>query len=538
MPDPAGALAWCLTQHEARHGAFPSEGGRNVWLTQFGLFGNERGVPLADLEAHALAHYATADFTEQEIRQTVGGIYRREVGKHGSKPYTASKASDNRAAFSASFGQKENGPPAELPPTFPAAVYDALPDYLRRCCAPFTGHERAVMLLGTLAVLSGCFPAVGGEYNRRRFGLNLFAFIIAPAASGKGTLAWARRLAYPHHKALTDASRAARADYEAELAAHRAAGKGKATTPPPVAPPPYKLLYLPGNTSAAALATALAENDGRGIMCETEADTLSGALGSDFGNFSDVLRKAFQHEPAPLLRKTDRQHLDLAHPALSIALTGTPGQLPRLMPTAEDGLVSRFLFYVFEQTPVWQDVSPAAGPPLTPIIDLLADELSRMIAAAPVAEEPGCYAVEITLAPADWQRLNTAGQAGLNEASDTAGGAGASTAFRLGLIAWRIVGLLIVLRCFESGQAPAGRLEADPADVGTALAIMDTARAHALAVLAMLPTPGGRAGGKFAAKASQQARIHELHAQGLSYREIAEQTGVPFSTVRNWLKDA
>ncbi|GAA4054416.1 hypothetical protein GCM10022409_46850 [Hymenobacter glaciei] len=51
------------------------------------------------------------------------------------------------------------------------------------------------MLLGTLAVLSGCFPAVGGTYNKRRFGLNLFAFIIAPAASGKGTLAWARRLA-------------------------------------------------------------------------------------------------------------------------------------------------------------------------------------------------------------------------------------------------------------------------------------------------------------------------------------------------------
>ena len=98
-------------------------------------------------------------------------------------------------------------------------------------------------------------------------------------------------------------------------------------------------MALPSNTTAAALQTALAENDGRGIMCETETDTLSGALGADFGNFSDVLRKAFHHEPVSLLRKTDRQHLDLERPALSIALTGTPGQLPRLMPTAEDGLV-------------------------------------------------------------------------------------------------------------------------------------------------------------------------------------------------------
>ena len=58
-----------------------------------------------------------------------------------------------------------------------------------------------------------------GTYNKRRFGLNLFTFIIAPAASGKGTLAWARRLAWPYHKALTDASCADRLDYDAELAA-------------------------------------------------------------------------------------------------------------------------------------------------------------------------------------------------------------------------------------------------------------------------------------------------------------------------------
>lgn len=423
------------------------------------------------------------------------------------------------------------------PPTFPATLYEALPDYLRRCCEHFTGHERAVMLLGTLAVLSGCFPAVGGTYGRRRAGLNLFAFIIAPAASGKGALAFARRLAWPWHSRLVEESRARRAEYELELAAQRSAGKGKAPTAE-LSAPPRKLLYMPANTTAAALFTALAENNGRGIICETEADTLSGALGSDFGSFGDVLRKAFHHEPVALLRKTDRQYLDLAHPAISIALTGTPGQLPRLMPTAEDGLVSRFLFYRFEQSPVWHDVSPDAGPDLTLAIDSLASELSEMIAAAPEASpEPGRYPVLLTLSAADWQRLNNAGAAGLVDATEAAGGQGASTAFRLGLIAWRIVGLLTVLRCYEDKQAPYGELLATPTDVSTALAIMDTVRAHALAVLAVLPTPAaGRPIGRGAAKASQHAQVHELGAQGLSYREIAKQTGVPFSTVRNWLK--
>lgn len=422
------------------------------------------------------------------------------------------------------------------PPTFPPAVYEALPDYLRRCCQPFEGHERAVMLLGTLAVLSGCFPAVGGTYGRRRAGLNLFAFLIAPAASGKGTLAWARRLAWPWHNRLVEESRARRDEYELELAAHRAAGKGKAPTAEPSAPP-RKLLYLPANITAAALSTALAENNGRGIICETEADTLSGALGSDFGSFSDVLRKAFHHEPVALLRKTDRQHLDLAHPALSIALTGTPGQLPRLMPTAEDGLVSRFLFYLFEQSPVWHDVSPAAGPDLTLAIDSLAGELSEMIAAAPEASpEPGRYPVLLTLSPADWQRLNEAGAAGLADATDAAGGQGASTAFRLGLIAWRIVGLLTVLRCYEDGQAPYGELLADPIDVGTALAIMDTVRAHALAVLSMLPAPASnQPKGRRAVKASQRAQALALQAQGLSVPQIAKQMGAGNSTVYRWL---
>ncbi|MBC6991944.1 DUF3987 domain-containing protein [Hymenobacter sp. BT491] len=526
------AADWCFAQHTKRHGLPPAPGeGHNIWLAALTKFCNESGAEQNDVLALALST-APAGHDEAKITATVAGIYRRDSAAHGSRPYTAPEPTGNKTYFPASFRQKENPPP----PTFAAAVYDALPNFLQRACYPFEGHEKAVMLLGTLAVLSGCFPAVGGTYNKRRFGLNLFTFIIAPAASGKGTLAWARRLAWPHHKALTDASRAARLDYEAELAAYKTAGKAKASlTPPPAAPPPYKLLYLPGNTTAAALQTALAENDGRGIMCETEADTLTGALGADFGNFSDVLRKAFQHEPISLLRKTDRQHLDLARPALSIALTGTPGQLPRLMPSAEDGLVSRFLFYVFEQTPTWQDVSPSAGPPLDPYFDRLAEELTRMIAAVPEADEAGTYPVEITLAAPDWQRLNTAGAAGLDEALALAGGAGGSSAYRLGLVAWRIAGLLTLLRCFENGQAPTGRLEADPADVGTALAIMDTARAHALAVLAMLPTPGGTPS-RYAAKAEQETRAQELHAQGLGVREIARQVGVHFTTVARWLR--
>lgn len=526
--DPTGALAWCLTQYEKRQGPLPAKGSRNSYLAALGLFCNERGVPLADLEAHALATYTAHDFEEEEIKQTLRGIYTREAASHSSKPYTAPKP----------FAIKEgNEPSTKLPDTFSASVYDTLPDFLRRCCAPFDGHEKAVMLLGALAVLSGCFPGVGGIYNRRRFGLNLFALILAPAASGKGTLGFARRLVWPYHKRLADASKEARAQYEAELTGYRtkAKGKGGNDASPPIEPPQLMLL-LPGNTTAAALQAALADNEGRGIICETEADTLSGALGSDYGNFSDVLRKAFQHEPISLLRKTDRQYIDLENPALSIALTGTPGQLAALMPTAENGLVSRFLFYTFEQVPEFADPSPNAGPPLDPIIDKLGEELLRMIEVVQLPCKPGNYSIEITLNQADWESIRAAGKSGLLEAYAAAGGNGASTLFRLALIAWRIAGILTVVRCFERGEVPAGTLEADSADVTTALAIMETGLAHALSVLATMPTPNAAKGSNYAMKAEEEKKVRELHATGLSFRAIAEQTGIPYRTVGNWIK--
>ena len=199
--------------------------------------------------------------------------------------------------------------------------------------------------------------------------------------------------------------------------------------------------------------------------------------------------------------------------------------------------MSRILFYTFAQSPVWQDVSPAAGPPLDAHFIPLADELTRMIEATPHPDPttPGTYPVTLHLTPTDWHRLNEAGEAGLSEAA-TVGGAAASTAYRLGLIAWRIAGLLTVLRYFENGEAPTGRVDCTPADLGTALAIMHTARAHALAVLASLPQPTPPRANTAAAKADREATVKELHAQGRSMRDIADQTGVPKSTVERWLK--
>ncbi|MBG8552578.1 DUF3987 domain-containing protein [Hymenobacter guriensis] len=534
---PAEALAWCLAQHEQHHGPLPGAGGRNSWLTALAYFCNERGVPVDDLLPVAESRWAQPDFTALEIRRTVLGIYRRESARHGCQPWQAARSlsPEPPATPPAPRRRQAAGSPPPLPletPTIPAAVYAALPVFLQRCCAPFpTERERDVMLTGTLSILSGCFPQLQGLYDGATVGANLFSFTVAPAANGKGGLAWARRLAYPWHKALVQQSRQEQQEHELLLEQYqqqKRASKGKGPLPAAPEPPAFRQLYIPANSSAAGLIKALADNEGRGILCETEADTLSGALQQDWGNYSDLLRKAFHHEPYTYQRKTGREFYELERPQLSVALTGTPGQVQALIPTAEDGLFSRFLFYAFEAPHVWRDVSPAAGRGnLTAYFDELAQHVTQMIGAvtAPVV---------VQLTPGQWQQLNAAGTAWLAAAVAQTGEESGSVVKRLGLTAFRLALLLTLVRTFEYGEQPA-QLTCEEADFTTALALADVYRAHALALFDRMPRPVLMSGRR-AAKASQEVRVRELHAQGLSLREIEEQTGVPFNTARRWLQ--
>lgn len=86
-----------------------------------------------------------------------------------------------------------------------------------------------------------------------------------------------------------------------------------------------RTLIIPANSSASAFINTLSDNDGVGLMFETEGDTLTQTLKSDYGNYSDTLRKAFHHEPVSLCRRKDREFIELDCPKLSVVLDGTPG---------------------------------------------------------------------------------------------------------------------------------------------------------------------------------------------------------------------
>ena len=108
------------------------------------------------------------------------------------------------------------------------------------------------------------------------------------------------------------------------------------------------MFFIPANSSASAFTQALSDNNFRGVLFETEADTLAETFKQDWGNFSDVLRKAFHHESTSMFRKKDSEHIEIKDPHIAIGLSGTPKQVHNLMPDTENGLFSRFMYYAFE----------------------------------------------------------------------------------------------------------------------------------------------------------------------------------------------
>ncbi|AYA37828.1 DUF3987 domain-containing protein [Hymenobacter oligotrophus] len=539
---PSSTLAWCLSKHSG--GPCPDDG-RNIWLTGLALFCNEQGVPEAELLDWALSHPPLATHREDRIRTTIRGNYTRHSAAFASKAYRDSVSYGVDTTTSALLPNQTEASPFANTPIIPGDVYASLPPLLLEVVAPFhSGRERDVVLTGALAVLSGCAPGVWGTYGDSRHGTNLFAFIVAPPASGKGNMRWARALATPAHQARVLESQQAHDQYTLELAAYEAAKrlapKGAAPPTSPVVPP-FRLLIIPGNNSAAGILKTLYHNDGHGIICESEADTLSGALKQDWGNFSDLLRKAFHHEPASVNRKTNSEYLEVVRPCLSIALTGTPGQVVGLIPTAENGLFSRFLFYCYDSPAVWRDVGPTAGrEDLDRYFASLGKRVHKMMSLVQPPNPDGTGGLQAQLAQAQWEAINATGHRWLSRAKalPEADGA-ASIVFRMGLSMFRVAMLLALLRAYDQGHRLNGQLPMEDRDLTTALALGDVYLSHSLVLLDRMPSSASgltAPRSKWADKAEQQERVKELHSQGLSVRTIAERTGLGKSTVDRWLK--
>lgn len=367
-------------------------------------------------------------------------------------------------------------------PTFPESLFPQLPQILKEVVSiADSNEERDILLLGSLGVFSACLPKVSGIYAGKRVYANLFLYIVAMASGGKGRLVHCRQLVNLIHKELREQAKLHKQHYELELAEYNAK-KGKEEGIEKPGKPPEKVLFIPANNSSTGAYQLLGDSDGRGLIFETEGDTLALAFKSDYGNYSDGFRKAFHHETISYYRRTDREFVDIENPCLSTVLSGTPKQVPALIPDAENGLFSRFIFYTMNTRPEWKDVF--ANPTdngLDDHFEALGVEFYALYKFI-----NGSAPVQFSLTPDQMKRFNPFFENIQAKYLNLQRPEYVSTIRRLGLIAFRFCMIFSALRILETGDT-SQKLICEEQDFQTSLAMIRVLVQHASKVFSELP---------------------------------------------------
>ena len=363
-------------------------------------------------------------------------------------------------------------------PLFPEEVYTHLPPFLDSVMkSAISPSDRDMLLVGAITVLSSTLGKVSGVYDERIVYPNLYLFVSADAGMGKGALTLCRELVAPINAELRTAAilQSAEADSSKEKDI------------------PMLALIIPANSSASAFIKTLADNNGTGLMFETEGDTLSQTLKSDYGNYSDTLRKAFHHEPVSLCRRKDREFLEVDCPKLSVVLAGTPGQVRNLIQDSENGLFSRFMFFniKFERNIRNVFVVTDTRHSKTEVFRQLGEQYKELL--GKIQREASAY--EVSIPPFlhahfmdHYNQLN-------NECCEAIGNRMQGVVRRNGLMAFRIMMVLTIVRhltddCYH--PMPEGqplRLECSDEDYHTSLTIAKTMLYHSAYMFRQLEKP-------------------------------------------------
>ena len=471
--------------------------GQGVSLKTFFYHAKQAGIPLASTKA------------ESQIRKHTNSSV-------GQEP------SNNQIT------EVKNEP--EQMPTFPKSLFPELPDFLQKVVqVASSDEERDILLLGSLAAISACLPKVSGIYDGKRVYANLFLFITAQASAGKGRLVHCRQLVNPVHKEFREQAKVHKQHYELELTEYNA-NKGKIEGIEKPAKPPEKMLFIPANNSSTGAYQLLGDSDGKGLIFETEGDTLAHAFKSDYGNYSDGFRKAFHHETISYYRRTDREYVDIESPCLSTVLSGTPKQVSALIPNAENGLFSRFIFYYMNVRPVWKNVfASQTTNGLDDYFDALGNEFFTLYSSLKISQD-----VQFFLTADQQDQFNTF----FGEVQDKYMSIQSidymATIRRLGLIAYRFCMIFSALRIMETGET-SSKMICEERDFQTALAMIRVLIKHSSKVFSELPedTPKPKRLNRKEKFLSQLPKRFNRQ----KYLETATSLNIPHKTAEGYITD-
>ena len=458
-------------------------GSRNAFIHLFASNANRYGIYEADTINYCITNF---DLEVKEITTTIKSTYKNQIADFAKFAKFANLQSavqeEKKDAVVKPIEEEEEY--LKNTPTIPQSVYDNLPPILFESCKAFKeARERDVFLTGALAILSGCLPNVSGLYSGSIVFPSLFSFILAPAASGKGALKFAKALADKYHDETLKTSKDEKERYEQNLEAYKMLKSKQKLTEGQSMPlaPKFKVVYIPANTSNAKIIQHLDCNEGKGIICETEADTLGQTFKNDWGSYSDMLRKSFHHEKISVSRKTEGEFVEVNDPQLSVALSGTPKQVFNIIASAEDGLFSRFIFYVFKTDAVWLDPSPKGNP-----INLTDYFKTQSKAVYKLVQYFETDQMILQLTDEQWSKFNPTFSSYLQQINTFVSEDALSIVKRLGLILYRFCMLFTAIRKYTINNYHKEIFCSD-LDFETALTLIDVYLQHSVIMFENLP---------------------------------------------------
>lgn len=413
-------------------------------------------------------------------------------------------------------------------PLFPDDLFPQLPDFLKQVVSVAeTPEERDILLLGAIVCLSACLPNLFGIYHNKKVYANLYLFISAKASAGKGRLVHCRHLISPIHKQLREEAKRMKQQYEHEMSEYQAVKKKSESVEKPKTPP-ERMLLIPANNSATGFFQLLHDNDGKGMIFETEGDTIAGAFKSDYGNYSDGFRKAFHHETISYYRRTDREYVDIESPCLSALLSGTPKQVFNLIPDAENGLFSRFIFYSMNLKPVWADVFDANDScNLDDFFQALGINFYQLYRQLEKSKP-----VQVKLTAAKKQVFLEVFSKAQQQYLELKNEEFAGTVRRMGIIAFRLMMIFSALRIMETGEV-SEEIICEERDFQTAISLVEVLLIHASAVFSDLPNSA-----PVAKRENRKERFFNALPETFnrrSYLEAAASLNIPDKTAQGYI---
>lgn len=409
-------------------------------------------------------------------------------------------------------------------PFIPDEVYSNLPALLIDATKVISdAREKDLVLTSAIAIIGGCLYNVHGYYDGDSVYPNLFFFGIAPPASGKSRMKFARKLAAGvDFKILEDSKERVRKYLESK-AADKEGIKGALLVEPTV-----KSLFIAGNTSSAAIITSLHENGGIGVLCETEADTLTYSLKQDWGGFSDLVRKGLHSEPYYYTRKGNQGkknaiQIRIEEPKLAMALTGTPSQLIPLIHSQDDGLFSRFIYYAYAKVVIYRPVKQTkSGIIFKDYYEKLSEKVTDLFEKIIITGS-----ITFSISEKQEDELNTFLNFHHGRLTSFLSNDAQSFINRMGTIGYKIAMILTVIRSFEAGTLNP-KITCTDQDFQIVLSLMKVYLSHTETVYLMLPKKSNNETQKanfriyqgLASKFRRQDLLFYLNTWGISERTL------------------